>query len=234
MHVEFIVLAFVGILLPLVAPFENRRIARRIFWAGFLVAFISAFFIAFPPDWKSGIGLSLLVAFLMLLTAYFSSPHIKIRGKIYAFHVQDGLPDNPPDSTGAPASNDADQDPAPDSYGGLTTAKKYWRILIFMMLMCSLSTVTYIADINTDRPWIAVLAVLTVVVAASVLGYGDAIWDYPVARGQRVQFVIVSLVTAGVFTIFYLGGYYVARRWPLRRKQSMEYRAHPRHQKKYP
>jgi predicted permease len=131
MHMEFVVLAFAGLLLPVVAPLNNRRVGRRVFWSGFLIACVSALFIAYPPDWKSGIGLSLFAA------------------------------------------------------------------------------------------------------GAISLGYQDAIWQYPMVRGQREQCVLVSVVTLGVFTIFYLGAYNVSKRRLLRRQQSGEYRA-PRHQKTCP
>jgi hypothetical protein len=109
--VEFVVLAIVGMLLPVLAVFpqlSNRRSERRLFWFGFLVAITCAFFMGYPPDWKLGIVLSLFAAYLMLLTAYFSSSDIKIRGKIFAFHVSDSLPDPPSD--GAPASDSEDPD----------------------------------------------------------------------------------------------------------------------------
>jgi hypothetical protein len=209
------------------APFNNRRAGRRIFWSGFLVASVSAFFVVYPPDWKSGIVLSLLAAFLMLVTAYFSSPYIKIRGKIYAFGVQDSLADPSTDSAPPPGSDDAGYDPTPDSYSGLATAKKSWWLMIFAMGICAFT-------VDPTKPWHTALSVVVIVAVAAMFGYGDASWGYSIARGQRIQFGIIALITAGVFTVLYLGAYYAGKRWPIRRKQSLEYRAHPRHQKRYP
>lgn len=95
MNVFPTVLAFVGASLPLLAPRSNRRRARRIFWSGVLIAVISAFFIAYPPDWKSGFALSLLFGGVMVFRAYTSTPYIKIRGKIYAYSALDSKPDPP-------------------------------------------------------------------------------------------------------------------------------------------
>ncbi|TQR84420.1 hypothetical protein D8S82_22195 [Mycobacterium hodleri] len=78
------VATFAGLVLPIFAPRNDIALARRIFWSGVGVAVVSAFFIAFPPDWQSGVQLSALVAFMMLGTAYFTSPYLKFRGKIHA------------------------------------------------------------------------------------------------------------------------------------------------------
>ncbi len=65
---------------------------------------------------------------------------------------------------------------------------------------------------------------------AITTGYGDGSWNYGVARGQHLQFVLAAIITAGVFAALYLIAYRAGKQWPLRRTQSMEYRAHPRHQ----
>jgi hypothetical protein len=44
--------------------------------------------------------------------------------------------------------------------------------------------------------------------------------------------VFLAVVTAAVFPVLYVAGYTAGKRWPLRRKDSLEYRAHPRHQKR--
>lgn len=230
MKIFFIVMTLVGVLLPILAPLNNRHAGRRLFWSGFFIATASAFFIAYPPDWKSGIGLSILVDSLMLINAYFSTPYIKIRGKIYAFSLRDSSSDPSPEGEPPAEPDDPARDPAPDSYSGLATAKKMWWLLIFVMAICVINVIS----ISEDRPWLTPLAAAVGVAIAIVFGYGDASWRYPIARGELVQFVIIAIITVGVFAILYLTAYYAGKRWPLRRKQSMEYRAHPRHQKKYP
>lgn len=71
-------------------------------------------------------------------------------------------------------------------------------------------------------------------IIATALGYMDASWKYPIARRQRLQFGAASIITLGVFTVIYLGAYYAGKRWPWHNKGSLEYRAHPRHQKMWP
>jgi hypothetical protein len=209
---------------------RGRSWERRVFWGGTTAA-LPCVFVASLPDWKLGIGASLFGLAWMIFTAYWLGPSIKVGGKTYAFHVVDSLPDPAPDGTPRPGSDDLDYDPAPDSYGGLTTAKKSWWVMILTSAMCVLCVIIR-AD---DKPWwlAPVMGTFFVILSAG-FGYGDASWGYPVARGQRLQFVIIAIITAGAFTVLYLAGYSAGKRWPLRRKQSMEYRAHPRHQKNYP
>lgn len=80
---------FVGLLLPLFASQENDATGRRLFWSGLAIAFASAFFIAYPPDWRSGLGLSAFVAAMMLSTAFFATPYLKVGGKVFAFFTID-------------------------------------------------------------------------------------------------------------------------------------------------
>lgn len=235
LNIFFIVTGAIGILLPIVAPSNNRQAERRLFWIGFLIALTSAFFIAYPPDWKAGIGWALLTSFLMLWRAYFSTSNIKIGGKIYAFHVEDSRPDPPPITTPRIGTAEGDHDTAHDAYSGLglTTAKKMWWLMVFLMAICSVNVIAYVHD--KERPLLAGVMTALLVVGAAGYGYaGDASWGYPIARGQYLQFIIISVITLGVFTVFYIGGYYAGKRWPWRNKRSLEYRAHPRHQKKEP
>lgn len=217
----------IGLLLTVLASSKNRRAGRRAYWGGALIASISAFFVFYPPDVKAGIAFSLLACFLMIFTAYSYTPYIKIRGKIYAYTVRDSVPDPSPDGTPPPGIDDPGYDPAPDSYGSLATAKKIWWSMVFAMVIC-------MGTIDTTRPWHTAISVCLVVFFAIGFGYGDASWGYPIARGQRPQFVIIAIITVGVFTVLYFAAYRAGKRWPLRRKQSMEYRAHPRHQRQYP
>lgn len=167
----------------------------------------------------------------MVTRAYMMTSNIKIRGKIYAFHADDSRPDPSPDNE-PPGTGEPDYDPAPDSYSGMATAGKMWTLLILGMAICSVNVVIYIA--GRERPVLALAMAALLVTLAAGFGYGDAIWGYPIARGQRIQFLIISVITAGVFTMFYFGAYFAGKRWPSRNKQSMEYRAHPRHQKNWP
>ena len=99
MNIIFTGLAFIGVLLPLLAPRNNRRRARRIFWSGVLIATTSAFFITYPDNWKTGLSLSLLFGGVMVFRAYTGTTYIKIRGKIYAYSAIDRQPDPPTGAT---------------------------------------------------------------------------------------------------------------------------------------
>jgi|SRR5579885_399078 len=116
LNVLFIVTGAFGLLLTVLASPKNRRAGRRVYWAGCLIATISAFFIAYPPDWKTGILLSLFVSGMTVFTAYFSTPYIKIRGKIYAFHIDDSRPDPSPDGTPESGNENPGPHPPPNAY----------------------------------------------------------------------------------------------------------------------
>ncbi|ORW69337.1 hypothetical protein AWC24_06210 [Mycolicibacter senuensis] len=75
----------------------------------------------------------------------------------------------------------------------------------------------------------AILATTICVYFPLFAGYWDASWNYPVARGHRLQLTILTIMTAGIFAALYFPGFYLGKRWPRRPKRSMEYRIHPRH-----
>lgn len=224
----FFVATLVFLSITVVAPWVRRDHTgeRRVFWWAAAAAAASVFF-ASLPDWKLGIGMSLFVIGMTVFTAYFTGSYIQIRGKVYAFHVSDSLPESSIDGTHPPRREDPDYDPAPDSYSGIATAGKTWWLMIFAMTIC-------VFTVDPHKLWHTAVSVFAVLVIATFFGYGDASWGYPIARGQRIQFSIIAVITAGVFTVFYLAAFYAGKHRPLRRQQSMEYRAHPRHQKRYP
>ena len=190
------------------------------FWGGLLVATVSAFFIGYPPDWRLGIGCSLLCIIAMLITAYFNSPYIKIRGKIYAIGIEDSRPDPAPDGT--PVAVDG-PDPMIGSYSGAITAKKFWRMLIFLMGISAFGVVGYFVD--GDSPRVAVVGTAMIIAMAALGGYGDASEGHPIAREQRVPFVIIAVITGGVFAVIYLLAHRAGKRWPLRRHQPEQFRS---------
>jgi len=200
---------------------------RRVFWSCVGVASGAAFF-AFYPNWKDGMrGVGMILAAVMMY-AYFYTPYIKIRGKIYALSVQDK---NAEHEDGSLASG-ATYDPAPDAYSGLVTAKKLWWILLPLLAISAINLYAFITD--GMEIWVAAIGAVMIVLLAVGAGLGDASWGYHMARGNYVQFALAAVITAGTFTVIYLIVYFIAKRRPLRRRTSMEYRAHPRHQKRHP
>lgn len=101
--------------LPVFILNRDRNWERRVYWSG-VGGLAACVFFAALPDWNLGAGMALFGVVFLTASAYAYTPYIKIRGKIYAFYLQDGLPDRSPDVTAARGSDDPDYDPAPDSY----------------------------------------------------------------------------------------------------------------------
>lgn len=199
---------------------------RRVYWACACAAALAAFFWVYPK-WKDGIGLALLFVGALIVVAYCNTPYIKIGGKVYALTVQDTCPEN--DDNSPPAENDQDYDPAPDAYSGLITASKTWWLMLPLLVISSINVYHFI--VGPGEGWVAAIGIAMLLLLAVGAGYGDASWGYNIARGQYIQFGIAAVITAGAFAVVYLIAYYAGKHWPLRRKQSMEYRAHPRHRR---
>jgi hypothetical protein len=202
-----VISTFIGLLLPLFATRKNHGLGRRLFWSGLTVAFVSAFFIAYPPDWKSGVSLALLVAAMMLMTAYFTSPYLKFGGKVVAFFTDDAESEQRGGGEGqvtglggARAARD----------GALTSARKLWWLLVPAMALCAFNVGQYV--VARENPRLAVAMAAVVVVGSITLGYGDARAGYPFARRQLVQFIVVSTITVGVLALLYSGAYAVGKR----------------------
>lgn len=206
----------------------GRSKQRRVYWGCASLGTIAAF-LAFYPVSKNGIGMALFFLGAMTVVAYAYTPYIKIRGKVYVLTVQDSQPDpdDHPDE-GAPTTCRA-PDPAPDAYSGLLSATKMWSLLIPLMVISTGNI--YAFGFSRGEWWVAAIGLAFIVFLAVAMGYGDASWGYGVARGHHVQFVIAAIVTLGAFAGLYLAANQTGKRWPSRRKQSMEYHAHPRHQK---
>lgn len=194
---------------------------RCIYWSCTCVATISGFFMTYP-NWKNGIWLGLLFFGAMTVAAYCYTPYLKFGGKIYALTVQDSRADTP-----TPLATDAEPDPAADAYSGIITARKLWWLILPLMLFSVGNFYFFI--VGRGEGWVAATGLALLVLLAVGAGYGDASWGYAIARGQYLQFVIASVVTVGLFAVLYLLAYSAGKRWPSRRQQSMEYRAHHRH-----
>lgn len=229
----FFVLALIGLGLAAASLWTKRDTSgqRRVFWTGVFGAGVSGF-VACLPNWKMGVGMLFFLIVGMCIPAYFSTPFIKIGGKVRAFHIQDSDTDSAPTTGPENGTDDSDFDRHPDAYGTGVTATKAWWLMIVAYAIGALNVVFAIADHKLT--WLTTVVVAALALVTAVLAYGDASWGYRVARGQYLQFVVIGILTAGVFTLIYCGAFAAGRQWPLRRKESLEYRAHPRHQKKTP
>lgn len=205
----------------------SRATHRIIYWTCTAAAAACGFMVAYP-NCKEALLTSAFVGGCLVMIAYFKTPYIKIGGKVYALTVADSQPD-PDVEDGHRELGVGDYDPAPDSYSGVLTPAKMWWGMIPVALM---GTGSIWASASGIQPWrYAVMGGGLLFVMASLGGFGDASWGYSVARRQYLPFVLVGILTGGIFALVYLIGYYAGKRWPVRRKQSMEYRAHPRHQR---
>lgn len=205
---------------------HSRTSQRRVYWTCALLGSLSAL-LCVTENIQQRVGSALFFMGVMLVAAYAYTPYIKIRGKIYSLATQT------PDPEDVPAESSTEQhDPAPDAYSGLLTAPKMWWILIPLMLISVGNTYAWAS--GEGEWWVAAIGIVFLAFLAIATGYGDASWGYPIARGQRIQFAILAVVTVGSFTVLYLAAYAVAKRRPVRSRHSLEYRAHPRLRNQYP
>lgn len=202
---------------------RGRSWERRVFWSGVLGVTVSVF-VAAMPYWGQAVGVAVFALAFMTFGAYAYTPFIKIRGKTYAFWLQDSQPDQEPGGTAVSGSAAADYHPAPDSYEGLVNARKHWWATVFTVAFFECLLLIR----GDDKPWwLTPAAAAALVVASAGYGYLDASRGFSVARGQRLQFVVIAVLSAGTFTLLYVAGYHAGRRWPLRRKP-IDYGAHAR------
>lgn len=204
----------------------TRSAQRRIYWLCACLAGVSGY-LACYPDRERGFGVAGIFFGGMVIAAYTATSYIKISGRIFALSLADSQSESP----AAPHSGD-DIDPTPDSYGGMLSAAKMWWMLVIIAVIAGGNV--YFAAVGREKGFIPWTGAAFIALIALGIGYTDGSWDYPVARRQYIQFAVASLVTTGSVAVLYLASYYTARVYPLRREQSLEYRAHPRHQKRRP
>ena len=188
--------------LPLVVH-RGESFARRCYWGGTAGAAVFTF-LGLLPQVGGGALFALSGVFSMTLTAYFATSYIKIGDKIYAFHNHDENPDHKPSSA---ASTTA----PPDSYGTNVTNAKMWWLLVPATAMCSATVAMQVPDHRLALP---VVAGVMIVLLGVAFGFMDAREGHRIAREQYLQFGLATMVTAGVFALFYLPAYLVARRNP--------------------
>ena len=228
-----IILCFVS---GLVLDFFNlrRSTQRRLYWASAGLAAIAGLLLAYPK-WETGLVIAGILLAAMTIAAYAATPYIKIGGKIYALTLGDRQPD-PDDSLtvdgGQPQTAYPPTDPAPDSYNGTLTPATVWWALVVLAAIAAVNVGAFLVSDGQAAPAAVGAGFLALLAIAG--GYGDASWGYRIARGQYLPFGLATVITAGSFAVVYLVAYYTARRFPLRRKQSLEYRAHPRHRQREP
>jgi hypothetical protein len=197
---------------PLAGPAE-RPWKRPVFWSG-VVGVTVGIFAGAIPYWGQAFGMAAFSLAFMIASAYAYTPYIKIGGKVHAFWRSDSGGDVPP-----------------DSYQGMVTARKHWWAQVFSVPLFGCLLLIQ----APDKPWwLTPAAAAALVLASAGFGYIDASQGFPIARGQRLQFVILAVITAGAFTLLYLTGRQAGKRWPWRRGRSDDYGAHARRSENTP
>ena len=197
---------------------------RRAYWVCTCLAGIAGALAGYPKIGTAA-GLAALFAGGMTVVAYVTSSYIKIGGKVYALTASDSQPDpgDPPAAESASAA---------DAYSGQLTPAKMWWMLVVLAAIGGVNA--YAALFSTGQAWVGALSGGFAALLAIGAGVTDGSWDYQPARRQYLQLALASAVTAGGFAVLYFAAFYIARRRPLRRSQSLDPRAHPRHSKRGP
>lgn len=188
-------------------PLETKR---RFYWGTSGLAGVFIFFAAYP-DLKKFVGMLPIVLITSVGWAYANTPYIRIRGRIYAFqpiHIN-------AESPGASAKLHRHEQ--------IATPPKIWWIVAGVLLTFDAAVFSSFLpgrerlNFQDDRELI--LYTLSFCALFSVgLGYGEAKFGYPIAQRQRLQFIIASVSSAGLFTLPYLASYYLTTRGIARRR----------------
>jgi hypothetical protein len=198
----FSILAVISVAAPVfVCSKRGIEFERRVYWGSMVIA-MACVFVAAYPYWKDGLGLAAFVAFIIVFRAYQATSYIKIGGKIRAFDAYYAA--GPGNRQAARASAGR------DSYAGFTTVSKTWWTLTVLAAAFALTGAMYFD--GQVHPLAMAIGVGLAAVLAWWYGTQDALARRPVARRQLVQFVAVSVLTAGIFTVVYLATYALTRR----------------------
>lgn len=169
------------------APRKKLRAGRITYWTGTAVTAISAYFIAVPQGWKSALVALAFVGVVAVFVAYAYTPFLAIGGRRISFYSMSTQP-----------------------YGaGVTAKRSWWRRLVGITVL-TFGIASYV--LGEGNPWLATIAAGGIISAGAAFGYRDALLGSGIASGQRVQLILASAITLGVFLIAYLGTYYLRLR----------------------
>jgi len=177
-----------GLAAMALAPRRDVRVGRTVFWAGGLLTCVSAYFIADPQGVQAGFGASALVLAVVLFVAYVHTPFLNIRRRRISFYSEESGP-----------------------YGGYVTVAKSWWRLVGTVAVLAIGAVSF--ALSTGAVWPSGVAAFVVITIGSIFGYRDSVSGNAVSGGQRLQFVLVTVFTLGVFAVSYLAVYHGSRVW---------------------
>ncbi|BBZ00951.1 hypothetical protein MCHIJ_03880 [Mycolicibacterium chitae] len=167
---------------------------RKIYWGGTFSAAICAF-IAALPNISTGLIVAGLCVFCLALPAYFGTQLIKIGDRVVAFESAAALP----------ATADGR-----DPYTPRVSASKVWWLAVFGVVIGAVNVLGYV--IGGDPVAYGLLGLFFFTVPPAVTGLGDGRYRQRVARGQYLQFGIITMLSAGIFTVCYLVAHSVGLR----------------------
>jgi len=174
---------------------------RLLFWCGALATAIFASLLPPSATWNQSIALGVFFFCALTVSAYMYTPFIQIRGKTYTYFKQAG---------GSTDTNQNYRRGAANENGVLISSPKLWWTLAFGILLCSFNIFTFAIDHQGARP--ALVSVIAIFIFAAAFGYIDGSSYFDVARGQRMQFILITITTAILFPAVYLFLYYAAKK----------------------
>ncbi|WP_131813817.1 hypothetical protein [Mycolicibacter kumamotonensis] len=181
---------------------------RQIYWSLAVLSAVLAFLAAYPKI-KLGLGVAAFMLGVMVWSAFYYTPYIRTRGKIYAFTSSD---------------TNADVDGARVWPGvnrrrlgledWLATARGLWWFIAGLWLVFDASITGSLlhghALLNDGHDRIVFASIFILLGLFGVaLGFIESVNEYPLAQRQTVQFVIATISSAGLFAAFYLMSYYL-------------------------
>ena len=192
----FYVLTMVCIALTVIPHGSRGDLSRqrKIYWGGTFSAAACAF-IAALPNVSTALIVAGLCVFCLVLPAYFRTQLIKIGDRVIAFDSVEDLP----------VSGDGK-----DPYTPRTSPSKVWWLSVFAIWIGSVNMLGYLID--GDSLGYGLLGLFILTVPAAVVGLGDGMHRQRIARGQYLQFGLVTVMSAGIFTICYLVAHSVGLR----------------------
>lgn len=194
----FAVAAVICLLVPVAIVGTKRDLSwqRKVYWSSTFGA-VACAVLASLPNLLTGALLGLLAVFLMVIRAYFATQYIKLGTRVIAF-------DAPPAATGRGngAAGSVDAEP----YSPTVSARKLWWLMAVAVGSIGTGNMWMYVATREDLRW-GLLGLGIVVVAALLYGAIDAMHQQRVARGQILQFVILSVVSAGLFAVCYLAAH---------------------------
>lgn len=175
------------------APFlPERHLQRRTYWLSWLAGGGLITLAAELADPGRGWGIATMLAPMSVSVAYFKSPYLKIRGRIYAVSFLDRQPDPPRD--GEPCAAEAPPPLPRDRYGHLSAATYWWLVATFNA-GCATTVVGQGWTLGTSAAFAAFSACL------AATGFSDAAGGYGIARRRFIPATVVTLCCVPMYFV---------------------------------